>query len=119
MTIFTVTPDVEVGCAGRIFRRCPLCKVDLHDRSAEAKVRIDVWAQHGQILLYEIDADGRRKREARTRRRNEALQVLEVRARLRGMAITKVRPAAFSGLPLIDAKLPGEPIPLDRVILPV
>jgi hypothetical protein len=85
-------------------------------------VRIDVWARPGQILVHEIDADGQLKREARSRRRNEALQVLEVevRARLRGMAITKVRPAAFSvRLPLIDAKLPGEPIPLDRVILPV
>jgi hypothetical protein len=30
----------------------PLCEVDLHDRSAEAKVRIDVWARPGQIVLY-------------------------------------------------------------------
>jgi hypothetical protein len=98
----------------------PLCKVDLHDRGAKAKVWIDVWARPGQISIHEIDADGQPKREARSRRRNEALQGLEMRARLRGMAITKVRPAAFSRrLPLIDAKLPGEPIPLDRVTLPV
>jgi hypothetical protein len=73
-----------------------------------------------RLILHEIDADGQLKREARSRRRSEALQVLEVRARLRGMAITKVRSAAFSvRLPLIDAKLPGEPIRLDRVVLPV
>jgi hypothetical protein len=92
----------------------PLCNVDLHDGCANATVRIEVWAQPGQISIYELDADGRPKREARSGSRREALGVLIMKAIFRGMAVTKARRAAFSALPLIDAKLPSELVLLDR-----
>jgi hypothetical protein len=97
----------------------PLCKVDLHNGCANATVRIEVWAQPGQISIYELDADGRPKREARSGSRHEALGVLTTKAIIRGLAVTKTRPAVFSALPLIDANLPSEPVPLDRASHPV
>jgi hypothetical protein len=88
-----------------------------------------VWARPGQIFIYDLDADDRPKLEAESRFRREALGVLELnagsrvlesKARLRGMVLTKKRAAATAArLPLIDAKIPGEPILLDSVTLPV
>ena len=98
----------------------PLCKVDLFNECGMSSVTIDVWALPGHIFVYDMDANGRPKFEAESRFRQEALGVLELKARLRGMVLTKHRPAAFSAqLPLIDAKIPGEPILLERVKMTV